>query len=93
MLIWLDQEFLAPTTILGDEGSSQLAVVGTVEWAFPGWLADLSDKTVGPTQVTLIKFFSQCDHNLMLLPATASQLLKDFQKHHGSRSISAQHDC
>ncbi|KAI9618547.1 hypothetical protein H4Q26_012368 [Puccinia striiformis f. sp. tritici PST-130] len=76
MLNWLDREFFLPI--------DSLPVTGPIIPQFPAWKAGMPEETLGRNQVMLIKYFSRQERDLELLPATASELVADFFKRHGT---------
>ncbi|WAQ91467.1 hypothetical protein PtA15_14A351 [Puccinia triticina] len=72
MLKWLDGEIFDTTR--------GYPILGIITAPFPLWKEDLAEKSIRPSQINLLKFFSQAGNALGLLPDTASKLITEFRR-------------
>ncbi|WAR62280.1 hypothetical protein PtB15_14B375 [Puccinia triticina] len=72
MLKWLDGEIFDTTR--------GYPILGIITAPFPLWKEDPAEKSIRPSQINLLKFFSQAGNALGLLPDTASKLITEFRR-------------
>jgi hypothetical protein len=78
LLTWLEKQIFAP--------DHSLPLFQIIRPPYPLWKPDLSDQSLGPTQINLIRFFSLEKDTPEILEAVASDLLQTYQIENRSES-------